>query len=309
MFRKVSTKIIAGIFVVLLAVVVLVEVIDSRNGNRTFKSDLLEVAVSDVTSIELYARAANHKLVKLFRENDAWKIEADGKTYNADAGACERLISALNDMKPKSVATTSKDRWEQFEVTDSLGTRVKLFGGSDLLADVMVGKFSYSQPRSMTSYVRLANDKEVYGVDGTLGMSVNRNVNSFRDRTLVDANKSNWTKLAFTYPADSSFVLEKAGNQWMIGEMEADSAQVAQYFNKIDRLSDSNFAEEKPSIAPTHRLRIESSNGAPSIEITGYRVDDDRFILESSQNPGSYFNSKTRAEQLFVSSASFAAKE
>ena len=57
------------------------------------------------------------------------------------------LISALNNMKPESVVATNKDRWPMFEVTDSLGTRVKLFSGDNLLADVVIGKFSFSQPR------------------------------------------------------------------------------------------------------------------------------------------------------------------
>ena len=32
-------------------------------------------------------------------------------------------------------------------------------------------------------------------------------------------------KLTFNYPADSSFVLEKTGDKWMIGEMETDAIQ------------------------------------------------------------------------------------
>lgn len=309
MFRKLSNKIIVAVFVVLLALVVLVEIMDAQKGSRNFKSDLIDVELANVSSIEVYAKVANHERIKLFKENELWKVESGGKTYNADADAGQRLVSALNNMKAKSIATASKERWEQFEVTDSLGTRVKLFNGNELLADVYVGKFSFSQPRNMTSYVRLAGHKEVYGVDGSLGMSFNRKVDAFRDRTLLDANNTDWKKLEFTYPADSSFILEKVGEHWMIGETEADSAQVAQYFNKIDRLSDSNFAEEKPSIAPTHRLRIVGNNGVPDVEITAWRVDDENFVLESSQNPGTYFNSKSRFERLFVSRAEFLTKD
>jgi len=301
MFRKVNIKILAAIFIALLAIVVLVEVIDSRKGNRTFKSDLVEVITEDITSIELYPKAANGNLIKLFRENDKWKVESEGKTYNADQSAAGNMISQLNNMTPKSVAATSKDRWEQFEVTDSLGTRIKLFQGTDVVADLVIGKFSFSQPRNMTSYVRLTDEKEVYGVEGMLGMSFNRNLNSFRDRTIIKSNKSDWTKLTFSYPADSSFVLEKIGNKWMVGEMETDSASVVDYFNSISNLTDGSFADEKPVIAPTHHLTIEGNNMMQKVEISGYYSDDENFVLETNQNPEAYFNSKTSAEKVFVS--------
>jgi hypothetical protein len=202
------------------------------------------------------------------------------------------------------VAATKKENWAKFEVTDSLGTRVKLLKGSDVVADLVIGKFSYSEPRNMTSYVRIASDKEVYGVDGMLAMSFDRNLNSFRDRTIIKSNQSDWTRLIFNYPADSSFVLEKRGDKWMIGEMETDSALVAQYFTRIANLTDGSFADQKPGFAPTHRLTIEGNNMMPKVEIVGYYTDPENFVLESNQNPDAWFNSKTSAEKIYISSLS-----
>ncbi|MEZ5104115.1 MAG: DUF4340 domain-containing protein [Draconibacterium sp.] len=301
MFRKINNKILLSVFVVLLAIVVLVELMDSRKGNRTFKSDLVEATPEEVTSLEIYPKANNGELVKLYHEGDSWKVESGGKKYNADGSAAIRMISELDEMKPKSVAATSKESWEQFEVTDSLGTRVKLFNGDKVIADVVVGKFSFQQPRSTTSYVRVSNDKEVYAVDGMLGMSFNRNLNSFRDRTIIKSNKTDWTKLTFSYPSDSSFVLEKKADKWMIGDMQADSAKVAQYFSRIAGLNDGSFANEKPVIAPTHRLYIEGNNMMQPVEIIGYYTDTDNFVLESSQNPDTWFNNAASARKVFIS--------
>jgi len=305
MFRKVNIKLLVIIFVVLLAGVVLVQIVDSKKGNRTFKSDLVEVVAEDVTAIELYPKATGGMLIKLVKENDEWKVESEGETFNADQSTAGRLVSELNNMKPKSVAATNKERWEQFEVTDSLGTRVKLFNGSNLLADVVIGKFSFSQPRKMTSYVRLAEDKEVYGVDGMLGMSFNRNLDSFRDRTVINSNKNDWTKLTFDYPADSSFVLEKLGEKWMIGEMETDSASVVQYFNSIANLTEGSFASEIPVSSPTHRLTIEGNNMMQKVEISGFFENDEQFILESNLNPGTFFSNAETSRKIFVSIMEF----
>ncbi len=300
MYRKINIKLLAGVFVVLLVVAVMVEMIDMRKGNRTFKQDLVNVNADDVTAIEVNAKSAAGKPVTLKKENDVWKVEADGKTYRADQSVASSMMAQLNGMKPKSLVTNDKDRWDEFEVTDSLGTRVKLFNGKDLLADVIFGKFSYSQPQTMTSYVRLAGDKDVYGVNGMLGMSFNRNVNSFRDRTLISSNTANWKKLTFTYPADSSFTLEKVNNKWMINGMAADSASVVRYFNSIARLDDSKFAATDPTGAPTHTLKIEGNNNMQPVEINGYYTDADNFVLATSQNKGTYFNDPETAKKIFI---------
>jgi len=300
MFRKLNTKWLISAVVGLLVIVVLVQLIDSKKGNRTFKSVLVEIKADEVTSVEIYPNSINGKLLELFKENDLWKVESDGKKYNADPSTVGRMIEEINGLKPKSVAATNKENWAKFEVTDSLGTKVKLLKGSEVIADLVIGKFNYSGPGNMTSYVRLAGDKEVYGVDGMLAMSFDRNLNSFRDRTILKSNQSDWTRLTFNYPADSSFVLEKRGNKWMIGEMETDSALVAQYFTRIANLTDGSFADQKPGFAPTHRLTIEGNNMMPKVEIVGYFTDPENFVLESNQNPDAWFNSKISAEKIYI---------
>lgn len=309
MYRKINLKLLLAVFVVLLAVVVLTELIDLRKGSRTFKQDLVEVNADEITAIEVTAKAAAGKPVTLRKENDVWQVEADGKKYNADQSVANSMMSQLNDMKPKSVVARNKDRWDEFEVTDSLGTRVKLMKGDEVLSDVFFGKFSFSQPQTMTTYVRLADENEIYGIDGMVGMSFNRNLDSFRDKTLLKSTSSNWNKLTFTYPADSSFVLEKINDKWMIGGQPADSASVVKYFNSVARQNSSNFAETSPVIQPTHRLKIEGNNNMETVEVTGYYSNAENFILGTSQNRGTYFNDPETAEKLFIPASKLFQKE
>ncbi len=300
MYRKINIKILVAVFVALLAIVVLVGLADSRKGGRNFKSDLVEVDVPNISSIEVYPKATNGALIKLYKQNDEWQVESDGKKYRADQSLPGSMISQLNMLKPESVAATDKNRWEQFEATDSLGTRVKLFSGDKLLTDIILGKFSFSQPRKMTTYVRLTSDKEVYGVDGMIGMSFNRDVDAFRDKTIIKSTKTDWVKLTYSYPADSSFTLEKVNDTWMVDGETADSASVEGYFNSIARLTENKFAETKPVSPATHRLRIEGNNMMSPVEITGYSIDGESFVFGSSQNPNSFFNNPETAKKLFV---------
>lgn len=306
MYRKISIKTLGIIFGILLVLVAIVELTDIRKGSRNFKKILIEVNADEITGIELQPKAANGNTIKLVRENDVWQVEDNSKKYKADQSVAGNLISELNGLKPQSVVATGKDRWKQYEVTDSLGTRVKLLKGSDVIADLVVGKFSYSQPNNMTSYIRLTGENEVYGVDGTLGMSFNRNLDSFRDRNIIKSSSGNWNKLTFTYPADSSFVLEKVDGKWQINNQPADSTAVSTYLSSIARLSDSKFDDTNPGITSTHQLTI--VGGAVPINVSGYKVDADHFYLESDQNPGTMFNSPESAKKLFVSSRKFIKK-
>ena len=304
MYRKLNIKILAIIFSILMIVVVLTEMADSRKGGRTFREELVDVSPDEVTSLEISPKVEGNKVIKLLKENDSWFVESGDKRYRADPSLPSAMINELNSMKPESVVATGDERRVQYEVTDSLGTRVKLFSGNNLLADLIIGKFSFSQPQKMTSYIRLEGDKVIYGVDGMLGMSFNRNVDSFRDRTVVKSNSSDWSRLVYKYPADSSFTLEKAAEGWTVNGQPADSASVAEYFNAIRNLSDSRFAENKTGMSVTHSLLIEGNNDMEKVEINGYYQEDGVFMVESSQNRGNIFESTELAEKIFISSSS-----
>jgi hypothetical protein len=277
---------------------------DSRKGGRTFREELVDVSPDEVTSLEISPKVEGNKVIKLLKENDSWFVESGDKRYRADPSLPSAMINELNSMKPESVVATGDERRVQYEVTDSLGTRVKLFSGNNLLADLIIGKFSFSQPQKMTSYIRLEGDKVIYGVDGMLGMSFNRNVDSFRDKTVIKSNSSDWSRLVYKYPADSSFTLEKAAEGWTVNGQPADSASVAEYFNAIRNLSDSRFAENKTGMSVTHSLLIEGNNDMEKVEINGYYQEDGVFMVESSQNRGNIFESTELAEKIFISSSS-----
>lgn len=303
MYRKINIKQLSIVFFSLLVIVVLVEWRSSRHDNRTFREDLVNVDAETVYAIEIFPKITGGEKIRLIKEDEMWWAESESKKYPADPNAAISMIDELNRIKPESVVGVNEERWGQYEVTDSLGTRVKLFSDTDLLADIIIGKFSFSQPRKMTSYVRLAGEKEVYGVDGMLGMTFNRNLNAFRNKKVIASNSSDWTRLTFTYPGDSSFVLQKTGDGWIADDLPADSAAVVNYFSSVRNITESNFADNLPSSQPSHQLAIEGNNSMENILVKGYFLSDDEFIIESSQNPGNYFDSHELAEKIFISSS------
>lgn len=302
MFRKVSLKTILVVFAALLILVVGVTLMDLKKGNRSFKSELISITPDQINKIEIYPRVMNGVKVELTKEGDHWTGNSNNTQFNADSKFAESIVNALNHLKPESVASNKKDRWKHYQVTDSLGTRIQLFSGNSLQADIYLGKFSFSSQRQPKSYVRLVDDNATYGVTGYIASSFNRDLNGFRDKTVIHSNKGDWTKLTFTYPSDSSFVLQKEGQKWTIPSATADSAKVVKFLNALQNINHYKYASEQPQGQPTFSLKIDDNKGP--IEIKGYE-ENNELLVSSSQNPGTYFDGKSIQNKLFPSRSKF----
>jgi len=161
--------------------------------------------------------------------------------------------------------------------------------------------------------VRPAGDKEVYVVDGFIKMSIQANVNAYRDKTLFACNKDDLTKIAFNYPNSESFVLSKEGTKWFLNGQSTDSTKTAKYLNKLARITSSNFIDEVMPLtsSPTHQVKFEGNNLIPS-EINAFPADSvNQFVVTSSLVPDAkYSGSKSGLfERVFAKSSEFFADE
>jgi hypothetical protein len=315
MYRKFSIKTLAIIFSALLLIVVAVKVNDSFNRGNTLKDVLFDINTDDVTTIRIYPQSEKGKEITLVKNNGTWSVKFNGITYPGDQSLISSLPGQINKLKPLRLAATKEESWKSFHVTDSLATKVVLESNGKVLAGLYIGKFSYIMPKNkmpqqnpymrqpqgkMNTYVRTLNDKNVYAVEGFLGMSFNRSVDDFRDKTIVRVNKNDLTKLTFSYPADSSFVLAQKEGKWFVDDQPADSASVVHYLNKITNLKGRAFAEAGVA-AFNHSVKIEGRNMEP-VTVQAF-VSDKGAVITSSQNKGAIFkdDGKYIFKRLFVS--------
>lgn len=304
MFNKVSNKSLLIVFGALIVIAAVYIIVESSRGERTFKSDIVNIDTTKVTAISIYPRATNHTEVRLYKEGDKnWKVKLnDNRTASVPESKIKSLLNMLVQIKPERVAAQDKSRWAEFKV-DTAGTRVKVFEGKDNTLDLIVGKFSFQQPRQMNTFVRLNAEDEVYETEGFLDMAFNQKPNSFRNDQIVDDNISSWKKLTFTYP-DNSFELVKNDNSWTINGTKTDSAKTANYLRTLSHLNSGSFIDNPPQSdlqKADFTLTIEStSKGA--IVVTAYG-DTTETIVTSSQNEGAYFNGKMNGllQKIFVS--------
>jgi len=307
MFRKLNNRTLIVVFFILLIIVAAILLFDTGKNERTFREVLVDIDSSAVTEIHIISKANNFKPVRLFKDNDKWFVElANGKNASVTDQRIEQTFKELTAVVPKRLAARGNDKWSEFQV-DSAGTRVQVMEGSSTTLDLVIGRFNYQQqPRSISTYVRLANDNDVYEVDGFLSMTFNQNANAFRNGTVVKADYNTWNQLVFDYPADSSFTLKKNGDKWFIDQVQTDSAKTATFLRTLSNMTKNNFAdtvEIAQGIISNYKLNISTAN-LDFTEIDAY-VDPVNTIIVSSQNPETKFDGKTFFKNIFVSKKSF----
>lgn len=306
MFRKINNRYLSVVFIVLLVFVVVFIFLDSDKNERTFREVLVDIDTSAVTKMVIYSQASNFQPVNISKQNNQWVVElANSKSAPVTNQKIEQSFKELISVKPKRLVARGKDKWNSFKV-DSTGTRVQVFEGGNIKLDIILGRFNYQQqPRSVSTYVRLYNDNDVYEVDGFLAITFNQNADAFRDGTIVNADSNTWNNLKFDYPADSSFILNKINNKWFINEVGTDSTKTANYFRTLSKLSKSNFADEieiNPIKNPSYNLTITDANLAFT-EVSAYV--DTNYVITSSQNPDTKFDGKTFGSTIFVGQSTF----
>lgn len=310
MFRKFNTPTMAIIFVVLLAVVLIVIFLDNKQGTRTFKSEIANVDTATVNSILVYPQSDNKKEIKLMRTGVQWKAQNDKMNVEADISNVNSVLAMLGVLKPIRLAATSKDKWKEYNVDDSLGSRVVLMNNQNKLLDLIVGKFTFNQAsRTGLTYVRLNEDENVYVVEGFISMTVNQQFNQWRNKTVIQGNKSDWTKIVFHYPADSGFVLSKTGEKWMLNDSLADSVKVDQYFNQIASATNSTFVDgfKNNGRQAEKILRIEGNNMPAPIVVNVYSDATHKYVLQSSLNTEGSFGDadSSLTQRIFKSKSNF----
>ena len=301
-----NNKTLAIVFGVLLLLAAFMFLFQSGNDERTFREVLVDIDTSAVTEIIIQPKSKEYKEFKIFREGEDWKVTLpSGKNANVSDRQMSSLLSQLLAIQPKRLAARDESKWNELQV-DSTGSRVQVFEGSDQTLDLVIGRFSFQQPRTMNTFVRLFNDKDVYEVDGFLDMTFNQGPNIFRDGTIINSVYNNWKQIQFIYPADSSFQLINNGGNWFLNGIKTDSTKTVNYLNRLRNLSNNNFIDEpsiNPGESPTYSMNI-TTDDMKFIEVKCY-MDSTNSIVHSSQNPEAFFDGASLIKTIFVGQTAF----
>ena len=302
MSKRFNNKRLLYLLAGLTVILILTILIKIPKEKATFRSSIVDLDTSAVIKIILNNRISAGNTVEFNRNNDHWTVR-QGKIVSAiDEGAVQNIFSEVLNIKPQSLAAINQSRWKEFDLTDSLATRIKFLNSKGkILADIMIGKLDFKQPDKpdggfsgnnikMTSYVRLYSEKEVYAFDGLIPFSFNIKFDDWRDKTFVRYNKSEISNISYLYPADSSYKLIRKDSLWYSGSLKADSLKVGNYLNSITLMRGEEFKDDfTPVSNPVYQMLVQATNSV-GFSIKCYAGSSlGEYIFNSSLYPEVYF--------------------
>ncbi len=327
MIKKLGNKTLLLILLVALAVFGILRYISSRKSENTFQTALIpKIDSAKLTGMVIFEKKldnspkgvrAQNELPYIFtKKGKDWYISQGDVTSRAEPRAAHYLISLVEGISPDRLGSNDPKDWKQFNVNDTLGTRVVFLYGKDTVVDVVVGRFSYiPEQKKAISYIRISGQKEVYAIDGFLTMNINNEFDNWRDKKVMPGEYANWRKLTCTYPADSGFVIQKdSGKSWVFGDNTMpDSLSAAKTIEDISNQNYGTFINKFDTNGKQalFTLKVEGKGFSPAI-IKAYQADTaNQYAITSSLNPGSYFSGKGNGmfSKIFRGKSAFKKKE
>jgi hypothetical protein len=309
------------VFVGLAALLIITRYTGVRQSERTLITDLAVIDTSQVTKFSIFPMAEGGQEIRFTREGNAWRVQLGETSAPANLTGIRSVLTEIGSLEAQQLVARDPERWEEYQVVDSMGTRVVISEGSKVTLDMVVGRFQYQPPPqdsynmygqnqvSGKTYIRISGEEEVYSVDGFFALSVNQSFDRWRDNALSRVNQALLSRIHFNYPSDSGFIAQKSADGWMVAGLPADSAAMESYLNRISRTSFSDFADGfHPSGDPDFQLTLEGEQMSP-VMVKAYARGDSTFIFNSTQNPETWFrnNDPERFGEIFPGSATLLA--
>jgi hypothetical protein len=300
--KKLNNKTLIIILVVLVGIFAVVRIFRTPAQRSNLKKELVSVDTASVTQIKVTPKSEGSELI-FTREGKNWTLKKGEKTYNLEQSSVKGMLGQLVKLAPQKMVSRKKEKWNDYQVGDS-STRVQLIAGSETVADLKIGRIGFNQnPAQMQqqqyggggfgggfTYVRVADEDEVYTVDGFLESSFNRGLNDWRNKTLIRMESDAITKISFNYP-DSGFVAEKRDKKWWIGSMATDSTKIKAYLNQLGFKNASIFADDfVPNRQADLNLVVQGATSTLATLQAWKREND--WVFASSQQPNVYFSSE-----------------
>lgn len=299
MSKKLGNKQLLYILIALIGIYAIARYINSRRGENTFHTAIIpKIDTAKVTDMLIYTSQKKGEPMHFTKNGKVWMVTSGGYTTQAEQRSEKYVIQQIQQIDPDRLATNDPAQWKDFNVMDTMGSRLVLLNNKDTIIDLIVGRFGFNmQAKQGISYLRLHGQKEVYGVSGFLAMNITQEVDSWRNRNTIYNTPGEWNKLVFTYPADSSYTVKKdSTGKWSLDDgRKCDSIGT---INVLTQMSQQNYGTfvykfDTNSVKPLCSLQVEG-RGLNPIIIKAYPADtSNKYVVTSTMNPGAYFSGKT----------------
>ncbi len=215
---------------------------------------------------ELEIQRPDEEAVVLAKEGETWLVRGPGIAEAgapADESSIEQALEKLSELEVTRVVADTADLHERLEVDDSNGIRVVARQGGEELLAVVLG--AYASQRTM---VRFEGEDRVLGVDGSIKYAFNRDLDRWRDRSILSETAADVVAATFTHGEQTFRFIRGEDDEWVQAEGEAPlerfaAAKVQTVISSLVSMNATTFAEANMTLEDAGL-----GEGAARVELT-----------------------------------------
>lgn len=245
-----------------------------------------------INRIEMIPKGGS--LVVFEKTGQNWVITLPGvagKKVSADGTKITSMISTIAELKVINLISRKKEDLAGFGL-DTGATSLKLFSDRQQEFELLIGKSEMLSPQEMGTYVKMVDADDVYLVSGFLDMMFNSDLTLYRQTQLTFGGTESWQEIDFK--GIENFTVKRNVTDWVIENIQVDSAKIANYLKLLSTVEARNFADdiERGKLGePESRLRVKTASGR-EFEISAYINETDTLIITSIGKGNIYRSSK-----------------
>jgi hypothetical protein len=268
-----------------------------ENKSSSFDDAIVKVDSAKVDRIK-FVSAGNHPdEFELKKSGEDWAAVKGDKSVPASPQTIQSILSQLSRLKALRIVSKDVAHYGEYEISDSLASKVMVWQGSKQVADLEVGGFRFDQnTRSAFSFLKKAKQPEVYEVDGFLSMGLKAKFDQFRDKKLVKATQEDLSLIEWTGTGQPKQAIQKEDGVWNYAGMEAvDSTKFKTYLAGLVSAQGNEFSDLKSTagLSLLEKVTLTGNNMTEPTVISAFAAQDTLkpFLITSSVNPDAIFKS------------------
>jgi len=204
--------------------------------------------LADVKGVRMLNKGVTYEIVGDGEGDKKWRIVKPIMTI-AEKTTVEGLITHFVDMKRKRAIDVKAGDLAHFGLEPPLETIAFKVGDKD--TQYLIGKKNSFDD---AIYVMREGDAKVSMVPGGLSYQADRDLFQLREKRVYLFQDSEIQKIAVEVGGKPAYTLDKKGDDWMLGEVKADRAQVSTILSNLHSLRAKSFPVETLDKAATYGL-------------------------------------------------------
>ena len=296
---RVRTMLILAVIAAMLLVIAVISNRSERAGERLESGEIFPGLTADAVG-EIFL-ATETDTTRLVEKAGQWRVATEGD-YPADTLAVGRMLDKVGLFDRRYLHSTNPEMQATFEVTEGMGTEVKLSAPSgEMLAHFIVGK---NGPDFRSQFIRPAESNEVFRIPDYLRSAFDAGRSTWRDKTIFAFDREKVRSIHLRPAEGEPLQIQKTGEDSYVllpdsGAVKASAIESA--LLTLSRLNADTFPDSLPSLAdagldpPMQEVEVKLDDGALyALEIGALNDAETRHYVKRAGDDTLFLLSKGR---------------